>query len=716
VLELIRALAIAWKNLAAYPEGHPALASSMAQALRRLTEMFKSVGPVTVGVTRDGLVCGQEKVTSTHARDLARALYLREVALLVLEPGMEAAEFETFLRLITLEAARAEAPPLAEQLAAAGVTHVRVQTLDFSRVRVTDTVGDAPVSATLGEDLLRAALAHHELTPDGRRVIASAEAGTPRGLAQMLREVLGGAASGDEAARARMTEDLAQAMGRHFSGTSAERMLAANQIAELVRALPDEMKETLIAAAMKALASDEARGDALKVLADSAKPDTVLQALRQIKEEIPLSTHALRLLHALSAAAPARAARSMEAPDPKLMAELSVLFLEDDVDRYNPEDHKALLTQVALEIPETPQPPADLGERLHSLSDDVAADHMAQAAVEMLGRMGGRDGTDGLMARLEGVFREGLARGQLETSVALAEDLKALGDERPLRAAVQAHVDEALARMANAESLRAIAEALSHRDAVSEGLARRLMDALGEAAARGFLVALAEEPDKSRRRRLLDMLVHQGSVIAGPAREMLGDDRWYVVRNMLVILQKVGDQAALPRVRLCATAHPDLRVRLEAIKFLLAYDPEVPRALLADAIHDPDPKMAEAAVTLAGSYGIKEAVAPLLEIVDRFDLMRRRQSIRLKALKALGELGDPAALPRLERYFRTSLLPLVARIERRAAYRSLHAYPPAERAAIVERGARSGDAEIRRICMGLLREGAGGPARGRAGA
>jgi len=85
------------------------------------------------------------------------------------------------------------------------------------------------------------------------------------------------------------------------------------------------------------------------------------------------------------------------------------------------------------------------------------------------------------------------------------------------------------------------------------------MDALGKAAARGFLVALAEEQDKSRRRRILDLLVSLGPVIVQPATELLSDERWYVVRNMIVLLQRVGDASALPEVRRCAE-HYDLRV------------------------------------------------------------------------------------------------------------------------------------------------------------
>lgn len=715
MLELVRALAIAWKNLAAYPAGHPALEASLALAHRRLSELLSGSGSAVLGVARDGLLCGQEKVTSSHARDLARALYLREVALLRFEPGVSAAELESLLRSISLDAARSDAPPLAGQLAAAGVTHVTVELVDFSQVRMTDDLSEDPQApATLWDDLLRAILAGHTLSAEGKRLMDSGEAATPRGLAAILEEAMGGRGpegEGSAAAQAQLSERMSQVVGKHFSGASAERMLAANQIADLMRALPEDIRTAVVTAALRALASDETAGDLLKVLADSAAPDTVLQALRLIKEEVPLSSHALRLLHALSAVAPSLGARQTDAPDPGLLAELSVLFLEDDVDRYNPTDHKELLTEAALDVPVVPDRIVDLGDRMASLTDDAVADHLANASVEMLVRLGGREGTDVLLSRIEGLFRDCLSRGRLEVSVILAEDLKAIGDEGALAPGVQSQLDAAVGRMTTAESVRAILDALNRRGEKSARLARRLMDALGAAAARGFLIALAEEPDKSRRRRILDLLVSFGPVIAAPTRELLGDPRWYVVRNMIVILQRVADRGALGRVRQIAE-HPDLRVRLEAIKFLLAHDPEVPLGLLARAIHDPDPKMAEAAVTLAGNYGIREAVAPLLEIVAGWDVFGRRRSIRLKALKALGELADPSALPGLERFFRNWLVDLVSVDERRAAFRSLQAYPADVRAPLVERGLRSYDGEIRRICFDLLRVSPVQPAAG----
>jgi len=109
-------------------------------------------------------------------------------------------------------------------------------------------------------------------------------------------------------------------------------------------------------------------------------------------------------------------------------------------------------------------------------------------------------------------------------------------------------------------------------------------------------------------------------------------------------------------------------------------------------------------VALAGSYGIAHAVQPLLDLVDCYDLLGRRRTLRLLALKALGDLADPAALPRLERFFRNWLIPLVALEERRAAFRSLQSYPAEARAPVAQRGLRSGDHEIRQVCARLRQD------------
>jgi HEAT repeat protein len=159
------------------------------------------------------------------------------------------------------------------------------------------------------------------------------------------------------------------------------------------------------------------------------------------------------------------------------------------------------------------------------------------------------------------------------------------------------------------------------------------------------------------------------------------------------------------------SAHADLRVRLEAIKTLLASDPKLPRELLDKAIMDPDPKLAESAVVLVGEYRIQEAKDPLVSILKAWDLFGARRSLRLKTLRALADLADPAVLPRIGRFFGSGLFPPVAPEERRAAFKSLEGYPLEARRPLVERGLRSRDPQIRDLCQKL----ASAPAPARVG-
>src|SRR5205085_12464377 len=157
----------------------------------------------------------------------------------------------------------------------------------------------------------------------------------------------------------------------------------------------------------------------------------------------------------------------------------------------------------------------------------------------------------------------------------------------------------------------------------------RVIEALGNAATRAVLVAITEEENRSRRRRLFDFAVSIGPSLVPVIADFLNDERWYVVRNMIVLLRAVNDRTLLAEIRRCAH-HPDLRVRLEAIKTLLEFDSSVPQALLDRAINDPDPRLAETAIALVGSYGIKEGIEPLLDVVGSRDVFARRTMLRVR--------------------------------------------------------------------------------------
>jgi HEAT repeat protein len=294
------------------------------------------------------------------------------------------------------------------------------------------------------------------------------------------------------------------------------------------------------------------------------------------------------------------------------------------------------------------------------------------------------------------LFRAHLAAGEFDEAFELTQRLTDLARSTPSDALRQA-IHESIGNLATPEMIQALIDSLQNAPPEKTRVLQRLTEALGSSARRNLLLALSEENNRSRRRRLFDFIMSLGPVIAPEATSFLGDDRWYVLRNMIVMLRAVNDRSSLPELRKLAT-HRDLRVRMEAIKSLFTLDSGVPIELLENVIQDPDPKVAETAIALVGSAGIREGVQPLLRIVKGNDVFGSRRSLRIKAIRALGELGDPASLSDLRRFFSDSYLPWPSKEERLAAWESLAGYPREVRADIVERGVRSRDRQVREIC------------------
>ena len=719
VAELVRALALAWKNLAAYPPGHPALAGSVEQVHHQLRLLRGPAGDVVFGISSDALIYGEEKIEWPQAQKFAHALYTRGVAIVRFGPGTDPRELEIFLRLLGTPASQHDSP-IWEELTRQGVSNINLQPVDYSAVQITSDLSIEPPKreyASLWEDILKALLSGKDITANARQLLSSIRS-VDQLAALIMRHVndAGSDAAFDpdatfgvrilarpnadtpEAATSRVSE----AIGTHIAtSTGLKRQLALQQVVQLLKGLPPSLRESVIRSVLDTLARDEAAGSHLREFTSELKPDEVLEALRYLSSAGALSSHATRLLETL--AMTRGPSHESQPASPALIAELVELFGDEDLDRFNPPDHLSLLEDVSITIPlsrpVSPDAIAGLRERVDTVADDVVNLQVARSLMELVARYGSDRNPDALLRRVEGVFEAQVTSAQFGEALELVQRLREIaatsgGDS--LGAAIQ----QSLARLGSADVMNAIVDGLLAAAPEKTATIQWLIDALGTAALQSLLIALAEESNRSRRRKLFDFVSGLGERIVPDVTRYLSDERWYVVRNMIVLLRGVNDRSALGEIRRLAQ-HPDLRVRLEAIKSLLVLDPTVPRSLLENAINDPDPKMAEAAIALVGSYAIREGVDPLVQVISGRDIFGRRRSLRIRAIKSLGELGAPEALPGVEPFLRESFLPWPHRAERRAAWESLASYPPEARAPYVERGLRSRDAAVREMCRRL---------------
>jgi hypothetical protein len=139
-------------------------------------------------------------------------------------------------------------------------------------------------------------------------------------------------------------------------------------------------------------------------------------------------------------------------------------------------------------------------------------------------------------------------------------------------------------------------------------LVDQLVPRLKLAAADPLLDALEASPSRAIRRKLLDLIIQLGPEAATVIAARLPDERWYVVRNMLMLLADLGD----PNLELgmAYARHSDPRVRREALRILLGTPGARERAICA-GLDDSDERVVRVALHAAAGQCPHSAVAIL---------------------------------------------------------------------------------------------------------
>jgi hypothetical protein len=167
----------------------------------------------------------------------------------------------------------------------------------------------------------------------------------------------------------------------------------------------------------------------------------------------------------------------------------------------------------------------------------------------------------------------------------------------------------------------------------------RFLATLGVPATRRLVEVLADEQDGSKRRPLIELLTTLGRENPRPLLSSLSDPRWYVVRNVAMVLGKTGSPTAVKSLKR-VLHHDDGRVRVEVLRALQPLAPEEAPQLLAEALRDEDARVRHAAVTLiraSNADGIDD------DLVAAFESGELDEETMNKLAEVLAQRGSPQA-------------------------------------------------------------------------
>ncbi|HSE94623.1 MAG TPA: HEAT repeat domain-containing protein, partial [Methylomirabilota bacterium] len=245
---------------------------------------------------------------------------------------------------------------------------------------------------------------------------------------------------------------------------------------------------------------------------------------------------------------------------------------------------------------------------------------------------------------LEELIGEALGRGKLDLAVRVLSSLGAstqLGGQKMREHARRLELFRR--RVAGRAQIALVAGIL--RENVSpeqmEGAAEYLRGVAREGVEE-FANLLAEERDRRVRARMCQVLARVGPVMVPVLVPRLDDTRWYVVRNLLYILGRIGHESAfLPLIPLLDHQHP--RVRVEAIRALALVGGEAAAGPILRCVPDHDPTVCRAAVKAVGSLRSDEGVPVLRDLLTRPVTADDHLEIQQEAVTALATIGTPVA-------------------------------------------------------------------------
>jgi hypothetical protein len=643
---IIHELNLARRYVSSYPKGHPVVSRSCERAAEMFGRLFSTQDEITLGITKESLLLGADSLErlTPVAKGVARILFHHGIALITFRKGLTSQEIEKFNEILMSKRERVAACGGIEKLVSeAGIGHLQIRKIRYDAFQVSDepsggelrgressSLWESFVRRIMQDDLSSAGIQDCPVTPEElAEILNSSSDESPSLIAECL-ETSMWERSGPEALPATERESL-------------------RKIGAFVGRLNPELRRRFLDGVFNSFhGQEDASLEILPHLPEEMVPEvfeyievnnTVLSPLAlRVVEGLAGGSFALREIQKSSGN---EASTSGEGTDEKIL----VAFREEDHEDFVPRDYletlKALVT--AREIPE---PGCDeMAQLKQTLSSDRIESSVSRIILASLGLV-----TPERMEALKRSLIE-LSRYFLEVGDfrSLEDMFNHLSETRfeadhaanPLR-------DEVLGIFENADFVSEVLNGLDiwgkekHREIGS------LIKRVGKPFVEPLLDRLAHEENRTLRRYCLDQLLKMAHLAKEAVVARLGDERWYFIRNIVIILQHTGDPEVPRHLRRVADfPHPKVR-QIVIETYLRFHDPEGDRLLLRDLASE-DSEVRIQAIHHAGKSRDHHVLEALHAILRKRGVSPERFSEKRAAIHSLGRIGSKDSLPVLDK-------------------------------------------------------------------
>lgn len=296
---------------------------------------------------------------------------------------------------------------------------------------------------------------------------------------------------------------------------------------------------------------------------------------------------------------------------------------------------------------------------------------------------------EAMLTSLTGIVREDLIRGvyaRATDAAGMLEEMLLAFDIQPWKADL---IRNAIRGVADQTALTSIIDALHTQERVRDEEVSACIRAFGPNIVDQLIGMLGDESDRVRRARIVEAIQMIGPAAENAILASLNDERWYLVRNLAILLGEIGGERSIFSLEK-VLYHRDQRVGRAAIRSLSKIGSATASRVLGRALEKGSEDLRLSVVQAAAAASNEALVPNLLELAKAKPGLGGGEAIRRRAIEALGKIGSMQAVPVLiEILEKRSLFTMAEDVETRiATVRALGSIGSEEAFDALERAAR----------------------------
>ena len=590
---LLKQLNVTRRMISLYPTDHPQIRTSISRTLTILNRFWDDNRLLSLGITPTTIYVNNRRIEQQDPvyREFARFFFHVGVASISFHKGLDAQELIRFHQLLqSRDESTLQEESFAILLEQKNITNISVRLIDYKafRVKATDPTTGQDADNGLWEDFLQ------RLQEGDIETTDYLDTDRQEDVVALFSRKLSGTPTEQEQA--------AEGSGRllAFAGPGPQSHAFAKdydkKLNMLLERLTPETRNDFLRKGLKNIEKHERSGLqlALKRISPGFLEGMVAHSTSSNSALSPRLLHLINALSIQTDPEPSPGTRSFSAEETR--TRMDILFREEQTDLYMPAGYQqALHSAVTSNLPTTLLP-EDRSTLIELINSQSVEEHTARIIFERLQAHPDAQLAATYQKHLLDFSRMFLEAGDYATLFSTYQHWLQFINQS--RSPVELLAEKLVAYHTQASFM---AEVLDGFDLWETDKYQEIIDYIvlvGAPYCEPIVERLGLAHHYSERRRWIDLLTRISGNVQQNIIPFLTDERWYLVRNLVMILGADPSPAVLKAIQ-PLHQHPHPQVRAETIRLLFSCNPATANRLLLDELNSNEPDACLAAVGIA---------------------------------------------------------------------------------------------------------------------